>query len=187
MKTFKNICIIVLSVLLILSVAFNIFILTIFEIWTPEKFKELLVVQATLEDLKEQANSTLTPNPEPTKPESTIAFSYADAWITVTELKQGVGIMGPTITINIENISNEAVRVSFVDLSIDGYISQYSSTGVYAEILDPGMKAIRDISLCESDYEAFTSKPEAITFTIEVIDLNTYGTLASEEATIYIN
>lgn len=220
MKLAKTIVIMVLSVLLALSISFNIFILTIFEIKDVQTFKQVLLCKELLNSFinistPESTPDASTPEPdtqspvpevEPTPevsipepdteapeqtPESdptpeTEAFYYANAWITVKELKQGVGLMGPTITIVLENISDEAIRVSFKDLSIDGYASQYSSTGVYAEVLDPGMKAIREISLWESDYEAFTSKPEVLAFTIEVMDPNTYGTLTSEKVPLYI-
>lgn len=216
MKLAKTIIIIVLSVLLALSVSLNIFIFVIFGIKDVQSFKQVLLSKELLDSFISMSVPESTPDvstpepdtqspvpdvedtPEVSIPESdteapesgstsgTEAFYYANAWITVKELKQGVGLMGPTITIVLENISDEAIRVSFKDLSIDGYASQYSSTGVYAEILDPGMKAIREISLWESDYEAFTSKPEALTFTIEVMDPNTYGTLTSEQVTLYI-
>lgn len=206
MKLAKTISIMVLSVLLALSVSLNIFIFVIFGIKDAQSFKQVLLSKEILDGLTNMSVPESTPDvegtpevsiPEPDTeaseqvPESdstseTEAFYYANAWITVKELKQGVGLMGPTITIELENISDEAIRVSFKDLSIDGYASQYSSTGVYAEVLDPGMKAIREISLWESDYEAFTSKPETITFTIEIMDPNTYGTLTSNDVSLDI-
>ena len=209
MKLAKTITIMILSVLLALSMSLNIFIFVIFGIKDVQSFKQVLLSKELLDSLTSMSVPESTPDvstPESTPevsipeldteapeqaPESdstseTEAFYYANAWITVKELKQGVGLMGPTITIVLENISDEAIRVSFKDLSIDGYASQYSSTGVYAEVLDPGMKAIREISLWESDYEAFTSKPEAIAFAIEIIDPNTYGTLASNNVSLDI-
>ena len=195
MKLAKTIIIMILSVLLALSISLNIFILTIFGIKDIQSFKQVLLCKELLDSFTNLDPSIEQDIPEDTEPdnvqvetesEDIEAFSFANAYISVTELKQEAGLMGPIITLKLENISDETIRVSFVDLSIDGYVSQYSSTGVYADILDPGMKAVRDISLWESDYEAFTSKPEAITFTIEVIDPNTYGIIASEEVTIYI-
>ncbi len=196
MKLAKTISIMVLSVLLALSISLNIFIFTIFEIKDIQTFKQVLMCKELLNSLSNLETPTEPdPVPESTEPDSTPvepepedteAFSFANAYVSVTELKQGAGLMGPTVTLKLENLSDEAIRISFIDLSIDGYASQYSSTGVYAEVLDSGMKAIRDISLWESDYEAFTSKPEAITFTIEVLDPNTFGTITSEEVTIYI-
>ena len=191
MKLVKTITIIVLSVLLALSVSLNIFIFVIFGIKDAQSFKQVLFSKELLDSLTSMSVPESTPEVSIPEPESdstseTEAFYYANAWIKVKELKQGVGLMGPTITIELENISDEAIRVSFKDLSIDGYVSQYSSTGVYAEVLDPGMKAIREISLWESDYEAFTSKPDVLTFTIDVMNPNTYGTLASEKVSLYI-
>lgn len=154
----------------------------------PESIPEVSIPETDTQSPVPEVEDTEAPEqaPESDSTPETEAFYYANAWITVKELKQGVGLMGPTITIVLENISDEAIRVSFKDLSIDGYASQYSSTGVYAEVLDPGMKAIREISLWESDYEAFTSKPEAIAFAIEIIDPNTYGTLASNNVSLDI-
>lgn len=200
MKLAKTIIIIVLSVLLTLSVSLNIFIFVIFGIKDAQSFKQVLLSKELFDSLTNMSvpESTLdVSNPESTPevsipepdtevpeqaPESdsaseTEAFYYTNAWITVKELKQGVGLMGPTITVELENISDNAIRVSFKDLSIDGYVSQYSSTGVYAEILEPGMKAIREISLWESDYEAFTSKPKEVRFIIDIMDPYSYGSL----------
>ena len=158
------------------------------DVSTPEPTPEVSIPEPDTQSPVPEVEDTEAPEqvPESDSTPETEVFYYANAWITVKELKQGVGLMGPTITIVLENISDEAIRVSFKDLSIDGYASQYSSTGVYAEILDPGMKAIREISLWESDYEAFTSKPEVLAFTIEVMDPNTYGTLTSEKVPLYI-
>ena len=198
MKLGKTIAIMALSILLALSVSMNIFIFVIFGIKDVQSFKQVLLSKELLDSLTtsvpESTPDASTSEPDTEAPEqvpevedtSAGDFSYTNAWIKIKELKQGVGLMGPTITIELENISDEAVRVSFKELSIDGYASQYSSTGVYADILDPGMKAIREISLWKSDYEAFTSKPEVLVFTIEVMDPNTYGTLASEKVPLYI-
>ena len=198
MKLGKTIAIMALSILLALSVSMNIFIFVIFGIKDVQSFKQVLLSKELLDSLTTSVPESMldvsTSEPATEAPEqvpevedtSAGDFYYINAWIKVKELKQGVGLMGPTITIELENISDEAVRVSFKDLSIDGYASQYSSTGVYSELLDPGMKAIREISLWKSDYEAFTSKPEVLAFTIEVMDSNTYGTLASEKVPLYI-
>lgn len=190
MKLGKTIAIMALSILLALSVSMNIFIFVIFGIKDVQSFKQVLLSKELLDSL---TTSVPEPTPDVNTPELDIEapeqvpesdstsetedFYYTNTWIKVKELKQGVGLMGPTITIELENISDEAIRVSFKDLSIDGYASQYSSTGVYSEVLDPGMKAIREISLWKSDYEAFTSKPKEIRFIIDIMDPRNYASL----------
>jgi hypothetical protein len=189
MKLGKTIAIMALSILLALSVSMNIFIFVIFGIKDVQSFKQVLLSKELLDSLTtsvpESTPDVNTPELDTEAPEqvpevedtSAGDFYYTNAWIKVKELKQGVGLMGPTITIELENISDEAIRVSFKDLSIDGYASQYSSTGVYSEVLDPGMKAIREISLWKSDYEAFTSKPKEIRFIIDIMDPRNYASL----------
>lgn len=186
MKLAKTIIIIVLAVLLTLSTFVNIFIFNILEITDVESFKQVLLCRELMESLGFIEGSIETPAEVTTEEEllepvpeisssSGQAFTYSNAWIKVTKLKQSAGFTGPAISFEIENLSAEPVLISFREVYIDGYKADLS--GLYCECLDPGMKAIEDLTLWESDWEAFTNKPSEVQFIIEVCDPSTLGTL----------
>ena len=184
MQLAKTIIIMALAVLLVLSVSLNIFILTIFGIKDATSFKQVLLCKELLDSFN---NTEIeTPETEDTTPEDTgvpdqdteiptASFTYSNDWIKVTQLKQTAGLMGPGIKFELENISTESVLISFREIYIDGYKADLS--GLYCECLDPGMKAIEELTLWESDWEDFTSKPQEVQFIIEVCDPNSLGTL----------
>ena len=185
MKLAKTIIIAVLAVLLAISVALNMILLC----------KELLSSLdgyriGASKDISEvdtaATRNTGTVNPGTSEPSPCGSIIYEDTWIRVKEVKQDIGTRGPIIVVEIENIASETVGVSFRNLSIDGYVTQYSYTGVYREILDPGIKAIRNILLWESDYESFTTKPEQITFDIDLINPASFGTISSKAVTLLL-
>ena len=194
MKLAKTIIIMVLAVLLALSVSLNIFILTIFGVKDVASFKQVLLCKELLDSFSntevetQEAEDTV---PEDTVPEDTgvpdqdteiptASFTYANDWIKVIQLKQTAGLMGPGIKFELENISTESVLISFREIYIDGYKADLS--GLYCECLDPGMKAIEEFTLWESDWEDFTSKPREVQFIIEVCDPKSLGTLEYSSA-----
>ena len=158
MQLAKTIIIMALAVLLVLSVSLNIFILTIFGIKDATSFKQVLLCKELLDSFN---NTEIeTPETEDTTPEDTgvpdqdteiptASFTYSNDWIKVTQLKQTAGLMGPGIKFELENISTESVLISFREIYIDGYKADLS--GLYCECLDPGMKAIEELTLWESD------------------------------------
>lgn len=187
MKLAKTIIIIVLAVLLTLSTFVNIFIFNILEITDVESFKQVLLCKELVESFGLIEGSIETPAEVTTEellepvPEinssSGQAFTYSNAWIKVTKLKQSAGFTGtgPVISFEIKNLSAEPVLISFREVYIDGYKADLS--GLYCECLDSGMKAIKDLTLWESDWKAFTNKPGEVQFVIEVCDPSTLGTL----------
>lgn len=189
MKLAKTIIIMVLAVLLALSVSLNIFILTIFGVKDVASFKQVLLCKELLDSFSN--TEVETQEAEDTAPEdtgvpdqdteiSTASFTYSNDWIKVIQLKQTAGLMGPGIKFELENISTESVLISFREIYIDGYKADLS--GLYCECLDPGMKAIEELTLWESDWEDFTSKPREVQFIIEVCDPNSLGTLECSSA-----
>jgi hypothetical protein len=100
---------------------------------------------------------------------------YQDEYVIIRKLKQETGLLGPTVVFSVENISTYPVLISFKDVYIDGYKADLS--GLYCECLDPGMKAIEDFTIWESDYEDFTSKPKEVCFIIDIMDPHNYVSL----------
>ena len=194
MKLVKTITIMVLSVLLALSVSLNIFIFVIFGIKDVQSFKQVLFSKELLDSLTTSVPeaipdvSTPEPTPEVSIPEldtqspvpevgDTPAEEvfYQDEYVIIRKLRQENGLLGPTVVFSIENISTYPVLVSFKDVYIDGYKADLS--GLYCSCLDPGMKAIEDFTIWESDYEDFTSKPKEVRFIIDIMDPHNYVSL----------
>lgn len=186
MKLAKTITIMALSVLLALSIALNIFIFVIFGIKDVQSFKQVLLSKELLDSFISMSVPESTPDvsiPEPDTqspvPEvedtPTEEVFYQDDYIIIRKLKQENGLLGPTVVFSIENISTYPVLVSFKDVYIDGYKADLS--GLYCSCLDPGMKAIEDFTVWESDYEDFTSKPEEVRFIIDIMDPHNYVSL----------
>lgn len=197
MKLAKTIIIMVLSVLLALSVSLNIFIFVIFGIKDAQSFKQVLLSKEILDGFTSMSVPESTPDvstPESTPevsipeldteapeqtPESdstseTEAF-YQDEYVIIRKLRQETGLLGPTVVFSVENISTYPILVSFKDVYIDGYKADLS--GLYCDCLDPGMKAIEDFTIWESDYEDFTSKPKEVHFIIDIMDPHDYVSL----------
>lgn len=195
MKLAKTITIMALSVLLALSIALNIFIFVIFGIKDVQSFKQVLLSKELLDSFISMSVPESTPDvstPEPT-PEISIPepdtqspvpevedtpteeVFYQDEYVIIRKLRQENGLLGPTVVFSIENISTYPVLVSFKDVYIDGYKADLS--GLYCSCLDPGMKAIEDFTVWESDYEDFTSKPEEVRFIIDIMDPHNYVSL----------
>lgn len=179
MKLAKTIIIMVLSVLLALSVSLNIFIFVIFGVKDVQSFKQVLLSKELLDSLTSMSVPESTPDTQSPVPEveDTPAEEvfYQDEYVIIRKLRQENGLLGPTVVFSIENISTYPVLVSFKDVYIDGYKADLS--GLYCSCLDPGMKAIEDFTVWESDYEDFTSKPKEVRFIIDIMDPHNYVSL----------
>lgn len=194
MTRFKTVLVSVLALLLMFSATFNIIFLSLFEIWKPSEFKRLLVVQALYdasvpEELTPdtQLGSATPETSAPTVSENAAeVFTYTNDLIKVRELNRTIGLFGPSISFELENISNAPVLIKIHELYIDGYQAELS--GLYCDSLNPGLKVVEELTVLESEYEAFTSDPKEISFIIEVQDPETWGTLTcSERYTITLN
>lgn len=176
MKLAKTIIIMILSVLLALSISLNIFIFTIFGIKDLQSFKQVLLSKELLDGFTSMSSPEVTPDVStPEADASTEEVFYQDEYVIIRKLKQETGLLGPTVVFSIENISTYPVLISFKDVYIDGYKADLS--GLYCECLDPGMKAIEDFTIWESDYEDFTSKPKEVCFIIDIMDPRNYVSL----------
>ena len=185
MKLAKTITIMVLSVLLALSIALNIFIFVIFGIKDVQSFKQVLLSKELLDSLTTSVPEAIpdvsTPEPDTQSPAPEVEDTpteevfYQDEYVIIRKLRQENGLLGPTIVFSIENISTYPVLISFKDVYIDGYKADLS--GLYCSCLDPGMKAIEDFTIWESDYKDFTFKPKEVCFIIDIMDPHNYVSL----------
>ncbi len=190
----KTISIITLSILLVLSVAFNIFILTVFEIKNVKSFKQALLCRELLEsisqpfedvsgqdttvDTENQEPSTELPE-EPAEVPSTARVVFAENGIKITYVKQELGLLGPTLTFLIENDGNQAMDISFTYVYIDGYVANLS--GGYCENLAADRKAYTTVTLWEDDFKHFTDFPSNVEFVIKLIDPSSFDTVKQSD------
>ena len=194
-----------ISVMLVLSMALNIFMFSIFEIKDAASFKQALLCKELLNSLNQlstseptydeqtevSTNSTYnngsTTEPAPSINNSVInEVKYEDEYVKVTYVKQELSILGPTLKFNVENKTTDALDISFTNVHIDGY--KVDLCGAYANALEGGKKTFETLYLYESYYEDFTSFPSVVEFTIKVQDSGTWYDLAeSQVITININ
>lgn len=178
----KTISIITLSVLCALSVIFNIFMLTVFEIKDITSFKQVLLCRELLNsvsqsiddgfiqdsDAETSGNST---QKEPTK--GKVIFTEDN--VKITYVGQESGLLGPGLKFLIENNSTKAIDISFTYVYIDGYVAALS--GGYCDSLAANKKAYATLTLWESDYEEFTDFPTNVEFVIKLINPESFTTI----------
>lgn len=191
----KTVALCATSALLTLSVFFNIFFLTVFEIHDADSFKQALLSKEILdgfinietpEDKPETNNPTIdnptveTPTsdvnePEPEVPSVDESFGlqegqvvYNDNGITITYLNQETSVFGPQFNFYIVNNSEYTLWVSCTDVYIDGVQADLSSGGV--SDIESGKKAYLEFTIWESDYENFTNDPSEVEFNLVVRD-----------------
>lgn len=195
----KNIVIIILAVMLILSFAFNMFIMTILEITDIESFKQVILcreLMKTVDQATETTEATVDTDASPTETADTMTDTivdapavnnskvlYEDTYIKVTYVKQELSLFGPTIKFLVESKSTDTLDVSFTNVYIDGYQADFC--GAYVSALEGGKKVFETLYIYESDYEDFTDFPSTIEFVIKVQDSVSWHDLA-ESSTIII-
>lgn len=183
MKRLKPILNYIFALLLVLSVTFNIVFLSLFEIWNPAEFKKLIVMQAFYSELDQsEEGTTATPEAETPEAESPTpavsAFAYSDDYVRLRMLKQEATLLGYAVSFEVQNIGNKALDITFDNIIIDGYqISSSNLSGFYVSDLAAGNKAIGELHLYESDYEAFATKPKEVSFAIKISDSESWDTL----------
>ena len=203
----KTIVIMVLSVMLTLTLAFNIFILTIFEIKDVKSFKQVLLCRELVDsmnplDQSPTEDTDSLPDTSIKIPEDTSATNdipteakvvYNANNIKITYIKQEEGLLGPSLKFyienntfvtshqlaNVENNSDHAVDINFTNVFINDWLSDMS--GGYCSELASGKRAYASLTLWESDYSEFTDKPEKIEFTINIVNYTDSGTWSSIE------
>lgn len=203
MKLAKTIIICVLSCLLTLSVALNIFTYTIFEINDVESFKQVLFSKELLdsftsigngsEDTSEDINNNSEPDQTPDQQEPEVEDNkltkgdiiFDEGNILITFVEQSVGLLGPSFKFCVENKTDKTINVSFTDLYIDGFMADVS--GGSTQQLEPGKKAFVDVTIWEMDYEDFTDDPEQVEYIIRIWDPETWADIiVSDKQVIYL-
>lgn len=190
MKLFKLIMNCVISVLLVLSVALNIFIFSVLGIGTSEGFKQTLLAKELMTGLSSVEPDETVPeetkasNPvEETAPAvsiiptenkdnsgtSNVTPIYQDENVKITYMKKEEDhLLGPVYKFIIENISDRPLTVSFSDVYIDGF--KVDLSGLYCDDLEMGAKAVADLTLYQSEWEDFTTNPSRVEFRVRLIN-----------------
>lgn len=186
MKLAKTIIIMALSVLLVLSLSYNIFINIIFEINNIDDIKQIMICRELLESLNsietdEDSNNTsntdITDEPStdiPTTEYNKVIFHDEYVKITYTGYEEN-SLLGPKLNFLIENDSDKNISVSFVDVAINGFAMDLS--GGYQGSIRPGNKAVNSITILESEYEDYIENIEYVEFIIHIYDTEKYVTI----------
>ena len=182
MKLFKLIMNCVMSVLLVLSVALNIFIFSVLGIHNSQSFKECLFAKEMLQSMNSITdNNAEDPQESTTTPaQSTTDLTnedpiYEDEYVRITYMNKEAGLLGYNYKFLIENLSDQSITVSFDNVYIDGFKCDMS--GLYCDELAPNTKAIDVFSAYAGDWEDFTKNPKKAEFTVQIIDPDTLITL----------
>ena len=190
------------SALLALSVFFNIFFLTVFEIHDADSFKQALLSKEILDEFinieapedEPETNNPTIDNPTEEEPTSDVnepepevpsvdellglqegQVVYSDNGITITYLSQETSVFGSQLNFYIVNNSEYTLWVSATNVYIDGVQADLSGGGV--SDIESGKKAYLEFTIWESDYENFTNNPSEVEFDLVVRDDFTWDEL----------
>ena len=188
MKLFKLIMNCVISVLLVLSVALNIFIFSVLGIGTSEGFKQALLAKELMTGLSSvepdetvpeetkasdpveetaPAVSTIPTENKDNSGTSNVTPIYQDENVKITYMKKEEDhLLGPVYKFIIENTSDRPLTVSFSDVYIDGF--KVDLSGLYCDDLEMGAKAVADLTLYQSEWEDFTTNPSRVEFRVRL-------------------
>ena len=185
MKLAKTIIIMALSVLLVLSLSYNIFINIIFEINNIDDIKQIMICRElweSLNSIEPDEESTNTSNPDIIEPSTNIPTTeydkviFHDEYVKITYTGyEKNNILGPKLNFLIENDSDKNISVSFVDVAINGFAMDLS--GGYQGSIRPGNKAVSSITILESEYEEYIENIEYVEFIVHVYDNEKYVTI----------
>lgn len=208
MKLAKTIIICVLSCLLTLSVALNIFTYTIFEIHDVESFKQVLFSKELLDSFTSIGNGSedtsediiIDSSNNNSEPDQTLDqqepeedtnklikgdIIFDEGNILITFVEQSEGLLGPSFKFCVENKTNKSINVSFTDLYIDGFMAEVSGGSI--QQLESGKKAFIDVTIWEMEYEDFTNEPEQVEYIIRIWDPETWADIiVSDKQVIYL-
>ena len=196
MKLVKTIAIITLSVMLALSAALNIFIITIFEIKDVDSFKQVLLCRELIDSMgqlsdpdtaepetsnTEKESETETPNTETEVPGVQIKepneemIIYNEKGVKISYVAQELGLLGPSLKFFVENNTDQTLDVCLTDIYIDGFKADLS--GMYCSELGAGKKAYESLTLYEFEYEDFSDFPSVIEFVVKIQDSTSWNTV----------
>lgn len=177
MKLAKTIVIIVLSVLLVLSLSFNIFILTILEIKDATSFKQVMLCRELInsglvsDGCDDACTNDCVSNTPPFASNTTPSNAktiYNENGIKVLFVEQESSLLGPSIKFYLENNTSNTLDIYLTNIYIDGYKAEYC--GMYCSNLGAAKKAYESLTLWEACYEDFTYRPSVVEFCIKVQD-----------------
>lgn len=180
MKLFKLISICVISIILIISIVLNIFLLSGVKFVTdaPEE-----PISHTIVDNKNII--TTEPVPKPSYPDHTvkeeivpgktdvpITYLYEDNNIRVKYLGQDKKRVECTYLFEVENISSKTVNVLFTDIYLDG--QQLFISGLTCENLLPKTTVVEDFVLSSKEVDQSYKFPVTVTFKIKLVNSKSY-------------
>ncbi len=194
MKLAKTIAIITLSILLIMSVAMNIFIFSMFEIKDAESFKHALLCRELLDSLNQSATIIDRPNNNNQQDSSNTGTAVPDVQIKeptkdmiiynangvkISFVAQEIGMMGPSLKFYVENNTNKTLDIYLTDVYLDGFKAEF--VGMYCDELGAGKKAYESLTIYEYEYEDFSDFPSIIEFVVKIQDTATWNTIVETE------
>lgn len=181
MKLFKIIMNCVITVLLVLSVVTNIFILSILGIHNGETFKQAILAKELLNGFSsvepEDNNTVESTTPEDSQPtvKPDVDPIYQDEYVRITYMRYEDDYMGREYKFLIENLSDQPLTVVFDEVYIDGF--KVDMSGLYCDDLAAGTKKIECFSLYQYEWEEFTDCPKKAEFRVRLINPNTFDTI----------
>ena len=194
MKLVKTITIMVLSMLLAISLFFNIFITSMLEIKDAKSFKQVLLCRELVNSMSQPSEDTANKNetvdtypeisaPETTKPTNKIPVDastiYNENGVKIMLVEQELGLLGPSLKFYIENNTNKTLDIRLTDVYIDGFKADYSS--LYCDNLGAGKKAYDSLTMWESDFEEYTEFPSVVQFVVMIQDSESWNVIAETE------
>lgn len=195
-KRFKVIVNFIIAILFIVSVSFNLFIMSIFEISDAKSFKQALLAKELLDGFNSVESNNITEDElteeatvveedttkeaieETTEVEEAVEKNdsikpvipplYQDENIKVTYLNKVDSTFGLAYEFEIENTSDKPVTVEFSDIYIDGFKVELSE--LTCKSLAIGEKATGVLTLVQSEWEAFTVEPSKVEFRVTLVN-----------------
>ena len=194
-KKFKVTVNCIIAVLFIVSVSFNLFIMSIFEISDASSFKQAILAKELLdgfnsvepnniteddimeeatviEDTAEELIEETTEAEEVVKKDNSIRPVipplYQDENIKVTYLNKVDSTFGLAYEFEIENTGDKPVAVEFSDIYIDGFKVELSELACKSLVV--GEKATGVLTLVKSEWETFTVEPSKVEFRVTLVN-----------------
>jgi hypothetical protein len=193
-KRFKIIVNCVIAVLFIVSLSFNVFIMSVLELNDAASFRQTVLAKELLNErcqgnccVEEEPNDILVENDieESEKPEDVVEESetpvekddsirpvipplYQDENVKITYLNKVDSTFGLAYEFEIENTGDKPVTVEFSDIYIDGFKVELSE--LTCKSLVVGEKATGVFTLVQSEWETFTVAPSKVEFRITLIN-----------------
>lgn len=203
-KRLKLIVNCVIAVLFTVSVLFNLFIMSIFEISDATSFKQAILAKELLDGFNSVTPDTIirdddvseedtiveeitTENPTDTeeiveKDDSiihNIPPIYLDENVKIFYLKEVDSDFGLAYEFKIKNTSDKPITVEFSDIYIDGFKVELS--GLCCKDLKIGEETKAVFTLIQSEWEDFTAAPSKVEFRVKLTNPKSLLTIYESE------